>query len=144
MSEKIIVGAIETCALPDLGINEINVRVDTGAKTSSLHVDNIVKTTKGKKPWVQFDIHPNVHNVEQTVRCESPLTDIRRIKSSNGDVEERYIIRTTFRLNEQEWKIDISLTNRSDMSFLMLLGREGMGNRLLVDPSARFVTAGDV
>lgn len=139
--DKIIVGAIETCALPELGINEINVRVDTGAKTSSLHVDNIVKFTKGKKPWVQFDIHPNVHNVEQTTRCEAPLFDIRRIKSSNGDIEERYIIRTIFQLDVHEWAIDISLTNRADMSFMMLLGREGMGHRVLVDPAARFVAS---
>lgn len=140
MNDKFIVGAIESCALPALGIDEINVRIDTGAKTSSLHVDNIAKITKDNKPWVQFDIHPDIHNVAQTTRCESPLADIRSIKSSNGEVEERYIIRTVLRLNQQQWEIDISLTNRADMSFLMLLGREGMGSRLLVDPSARFVT----
>jgi hypothetical protein len=139
MSEKFIVGAIETCSLPDIGIHELNVRIDTGAKTSSLHVDEVAHFRKKGKPWVSFDIHPNIHNVDEVVRCESPVRDIRRIKSSNGEVEERYIIRTPLTLGDQTWAIDISLTDRSEMSFLMLLGREGMGSKLLVDPSETYL-----
>jgi len=136
---KFIVGSIENCDLPTLGINELNVRVDTGAKTSSLHVDQIRKIKKAGKPWVAFAIHPNIHKVDDWIHCEAPLRDIRKIKSSNGVTEERYIIRTTISLNGQVWEIDISLTDRSDMTYLMLLGREGMGNRLLVDPSKTYL-----
>ena len=143
MNDKITVGAIENCKLPNLGIQSLDVRIDTGAKTSSLHVDHIKKFKRDGKPWVSFDIHPTVHQVEETISCESVLKDIRRIKSSNGQVEERYIIHTDFSIGGQSWLIDISLTDRSDMSFLMLLGREGMGNKILVDPSETYLISSD-
>lgn len=139
MREKLIVGSLETCALPDIGIEDIQVRVDTGAKTSSLHVDNLSKSNRDGRTWVEFDLHPDVHNVDQVIRCQAPVHDVRNIKSSNGAAEERYVIKTTFKLAEQSWLIEITLTNRSDMSNLMLLGRQGMGKRLLVDPSKTFL-----
>ncbi len=138
MTEKLIVGCLETCALPELGIEDLQVRVDTGAKTSSLHVDNLKKIRKDGKPWVQFDIHPDIHDVEHIINCRSALNDVRTVKSSNGSSEERFVIETLLELGDQSWPIKISLTDRSDMSYLMLLGREGMGNRLLVDPSKTF------
>jgi hypothetical protein len=143
VAEKFMVGCIENCDLPGLGILDMEVRVDTGAKTSSLHVDNIKKFKKSGKTWVSFDIHPTIHNVDEIIRCESPLRDVRKIKSSNGSSEERYIIRTLLRMNKQEWKIDLSLTDRSDMSYLMLLGREGMLSRIIVDPSETFLLSSD-
>lgn len=136
---KFMVGCIENCDLPGLGISDLEIRVDTGAKTSSLHVDHIKKFKKGGKKWVSFDIHPSVHNVNEVINCEAPLKDVRKIKSSNGVVEERYIIRTSIRMNQQSWDIDISLTNRADMSYLMLLGREAMEDRITVDPSETFL-----
>lgn len=140
-TEKLIVGAIEDCRLPELGIEQLHVRVDTGAKTSSLHVDGLVQFKRRGKPWVKFNIHPTVHNVDDVIECESPVKDIRRIKSSNGGVDERYIIETTLQLGDQSWAIELSLTDRSDMTFMMLLGREGMGKRVLVDPSASFLVS---
>uniref|UniRef100_UPI00374D38DB ATP-dependent zinc protease family protein n=1 Tax=Kordiimonas aquimaris TaxID=707591 RepID=UPI00374D38DB len=137
--EKIIVGCLETCALPELGIEDLQVRVDTGAKTSSLHVDSLKKITKNGKPWIQFDIHPDIYDVAHVMNVEAPLSDIRRVKSSNGATEQRYVITTLLRLAEDAWPIEISLTDRSDMSYLMLLGREGMSDRLLVDPSRTFI-----
>ncbi|MDN3650859.1 RimK/LysX family protein [Reinekea marina] len=137
--QKFMVGSIENCDLPGLGIIDLEVRVDTGAKTSSLHVDHIKKFKKGGKKWVSFDIHPTVHNVDEVITCQAPLRDVRKIKSSNGVTEERYIVRTSIRMNQQEWQIDISLTDRSDMSYLMLLGREAMLNRITVDPSETFL-----
>ncbi len=142
-SHKLLIGAIEECELPDLGIANLHMRVDTGAKTSSLHVDSIKQFHKKGKPWVKFHIHPTVHQVEDTVLCEALVKDIRRIKSSNGSVDERYIIETTLALGQQSWSIDLSLSNRSDMTFLMLLGREGMGSRVLVDPSERFLVSSE-
>ncbi len=140
MTDKIIIGNIENCDLPDLGIFDLQARVDTGAKTSSLHVDNLTRYQNNGKPWVKFDLHPNIHAVGQVVNCSSPLKDIRRIKSSNGASEERYVIGTTFRLGGDSWPIEITLTNRSDMSYLMLFGRQGMGDRVLIDPSTTFLT----
>ena len=139
MAEKLLVGSLEICDLPELGILDMQIRVDTGAKTSSLHVDNIQRFKKNGKPWVSFDIHPDVHQVDQVVNKEAALHDVRRVKSSNGDSEERYVIQTLFKISDQSWPIEITLTNRSDMSNLMLLGREGMSDRIIVDPSQNFI-----
>ncbi|GGA87214.1 ribosomal protein S6 modification protein [Neiella marina] len=137
--KKMVIGSLELCALPELGINDLQIRVDTGAKTSSLHVDNLKQTTKAGRPYVSFDLHPDIYNLEQVVQCQAPLHDSRRIKSSNGGTEVRCVIRTLIRMGEQEWPIEVTLTNREDMSYLMLLGREGMGDRVLVDPSQSFL-----
>lgn len=141
MNNKMIIGNIENFDLPDLGIFDLQVRIDTGAKTSSLHVDSLFRFKKGGKPWVKFEIHPNIHNVTEVVECNAPIQDIRRIKSSNGTTEERYVIKTTVSLGEKSWLIEITLTDRSDMSYLMLFGREGMGDKVLVDPSGTFLLA---
>ncbi|AQQ67772.1 ribosomal protein S6 modification protein [Microbulbifer agarilyticus] len=138
-TSRITIGTIETCNLPELNILDLPVRVDTGAKTSSLHVDNIRRLKKSGRIWIRFEIHPDIHNVDEVVTCESPFFDVRRIKSSNGKSEERYVIKTQLDLGGHQWPIEITLTDRSDMSYLMLLGREGMGNRVLVDPSENFM-----
>lgn len=143
MKNKMVIGNLENCNLPDLGIFDLQVRIDTGAKTSSLHVDNLSRYKKAGKPWVRFIIHSSIHNVEDIVECTSPLHDVRRIKSSNGSSEERYVIKTTVHLGNKSWPIEITLTDRSDMSYLMLLGREAMKDKVLVDPSATFLLNDD-
>ncbi|ASP49674.1 ATP-dependent zinc protease family protein [Cognaticolwellia beringensis] len=139
--QKAIIGRLETIALPELAIADIQVRVDTGAKTSSLHVDNIVKFKKNGKIMVRFDLHPDAYNVDEIVSCEAPIHDIRRVKSSNGTSEQRYVISTPVQLGETLWPIEITLTDRSDMSYLMLFGREAIGTKFLVDPSKVFVSS---
>jgi len=139
--QKIIIGSLETITLPDLAITDIQVRVDTGAKTSSLHVDNIKKFKKNGKVMVRFDLHPDVYNIENMVSCEAPIHDIRRVKSSNGTAEQRYVISTPVKLGSELWPIEITLTDRSDMSYLMLFGREAIGERFLIDPSKAFVNS---
>jgi hypothetical protein len=136
--DRLIIGSLELCALPDLGISELEVRVDTGAKTSSLHVDNIRRFRKKGKLYIEFDLHPDIYDLDQIVRCAAPVVDSRKIKSSNGETEQRYVIQTTFVIGGHRWPIEITLTNRQEMSYLMLLGREGMGNRVYVDPSRAF------
>lgn len=139
MKSKLIVGNLEKCDLPELKIQNLHIRIDTGAKTSSLHVDNLTPFIKNNESWVRFDIHPDIHDVERIIQCESIVHDQRTVKSSNGTSEERYVIQTLFCLGRQSWLIQITLTNRSDMSYLMLFGREGMGDKLLVDPSQQYL-----
>jgi hypothetical protein len=139
MENKITIGSLEDFDLPELGIFGIQVRIDTGAKTSSLHVDNMTRFTKSGKPWVRYDIHPNIHNVDEIINCQSPIKDIRTVKSSNGTSEERYVIKTLVKVGTLVWPIEITLTNREDMSNLMLFGREGMGDKVLIDPSSTFL-----
>lgn len=137
--DRIIIGNLESCNLPQLGIQDLQVRIDTGAKTSSLHVDNLIRFKRRGKPWVRFNLHPELYRLEEVVECETPLIDIRRIKSSNGKSEQRYIIRTDFQLGGKTWPIEISLSNRADMTYLMLLGREAMKGQVLVDPSGTYL-----
>ena len=136
-----IIGHVENIDLPDLGIQQLTVRVDTGAQTSSLHVDNIQRTQLMNKPAVAFDIHPEIHDVEKTVRCTALLHDVRKVKSSNGISEQRYVIKTPAHLGGKVWDIEITLTDRSDMTYLMLLGRQAMGNHFYIDAANAFVAS---
>ena len=139
MNSKLVLGNLELCNLPDIGVHDLEMRVDTGAKTSSLHVDNLEKVIRDGKPWIKFDIHPDIYKIDKLIHCESPLYDIRNIKSSNGMSEQRYIIQTRLQLGSESWMIELSLGDRSDMSYLMLLGRQGMQDKVLVDPSSTFL-----
>jgi hypothetical protein len=136
---KMIVGALEQGDLPELRIFSLNMRVDTGAKTSSLHVDNIQPEEIEGVKWVSFDIHPDIHDVARVVRRSSKLKQIRTIKSSNGEREQRYVIDTQLCMGNQTWSIEVTLTDRSGMTYLMLLGREAMTGRLLVDPDKEYL-----
>jgi|TARA_B110000008_G_scaffold48800_1_gene47527 hypothetical protein len=138
---KIIIGALETCDLPELQIFDLQIRVDTGAKTSSLHVDEIKKERRDGKLGVAFTLHPDMYDVEKVTRCWAPISDVRRIKSSNGAVDQRLIIKTKMVMSTVTKQIEITLSNRSDMSYLMLLGREGIGEDFLVDASTTFLVS---
>lgn len=138
-NNKTIIGRLESIALPELGISDLQVRVDTGAKTSSLHVDNISRSVIDGVHCVSFDIHPDSHNVKRIEKCIAPISDMRKVKSSNGTSEQRYVIQTPIVLGKEQWSIEITLTDRSDMSYLMLFGREALGTRFLVDPSRVFL-----
>ena len=136
---KIVIGALETCDLPELKIFDLQIRVDTGAKTSSLHVDDIKRERRDGKLGVAFTLHPDIYDVKKITHCWALVSDVRRIKSSNGEVEQRLLIKTPMVINDVKKEIEITLSNRSDMSYLMLLGREGMGDDFLVDPSQTFI-----
>ena len=138
---KLIVGCVETCALPDLGIHSIDARIDTGAKTSSIHADNLEEFYKDGESWVRYEIHPNIHNVDELVICESKIQAKRKVKSSNGQAERRYLIKTALELGADSWEIELTLTDRALMNYQMLIGRQGMQSRLLVDPAESFLVS---
>ncbi|MDN4502401.1 RimK/LysX family protein [Alteromonadaceae bacterium BrNp21-10] len=132
------VGVLELCHLPKLEIFNLEARIDTGAQTSSLHVDNIEEFEKDGKLYIRYDIHPDVHDVSKIVARKSLVKSIRSIKSSNGQKENRYVIDTDMVIGAMEWEIEVTLTDRSNMSYLMLVGREAMVGRLVVDPELNF------
>lgn len=136
--KKLLVGSLETCDLPNLGISHLHMRVDTGAKTSSLHVDNIEEFERDGEPWIQFDIHPDIYHVDQVVRREARIKSRRRIKSSNATKQRRYVVETMLSMGGHSWSIELTLTDRSEMSYLMLLGRQGMKGKLIVDPEMQY------
>ena len=139
MNNKQLVGALELCDLPQLKLNGLETWVDTGATTSSLHVDNIVEFKKEKDKWVRFDIHPDTHDVNQVVQREAIVKSIRKVKSSNATYQRRQVIETNILIAGMQWCIELTLTDRSEMKYLMLLGREAMSGRLVVDPEHEFL-----
>ncbi|MDU0354671.1 RimK/LysX family protein [Paraglaciecola aquimarina] len=138
-NKKHLVGALELCDLPDLSLTGLEARVDTGATTSSLHVDNIKEFQRDNKTWISFDIHPDTHDVNKLVQREAIAKSQRKVKSSNGTYEHRYVIETNILIAGMQWKIQLTLTDRSSMKYLMLLGRETMAGRLIVDPEHEFL-----
>jgi len=135
---KIIIGKEEWGALPDLNLPAIKMRIDSGAKTSALHAFNIQIVEEAGKQYARFDIHPVQGNNRLIQNCKALVVDKRQVKSSSGEVESRHVIRTTVRLGDQSWEIEVTLTNRDSMGYRMLLGREAMSKRTLIDPDASF------
>ncbi|KOS05516.1 30S ribosomal protein S6 modification protein RimK [Flavobacterium akiainvivens] len=139
MLDKVIVGSEEWCSFPALGIPTIKARVDSGAKTSALHAINIIPFEKDGGSWVKFDINPIQNNSRAVIHCQAPLVDKRVVKSSSGFREQRYVISTNLQVGDQEWEVEVTLTNRDSMGFRMLLGREAMSGRVLVDPEQKYL-----
>lgn len=141
MKEKMIVGWRETLSLPGLGIEQINAKVDTGARTSCLHAFKVESFTKEETLWVRFWIHPVQRNNDKVTVCEAKVIDERIVRDSGGHEESRYVIQSDVSLGDQTWPIEITLTNRENMDFRMLLGRTAMHHRILVDPTKSFLIA---
>ncbi len=136
MEHKIVIGKEEWCALHELGLPAVKARIDSGAKTSSLHAFNIYPFEEDGKRYVHFDIHP-IQNDRKTIqRCKGLLVDKRHVKSSSGESEKRHVIKTPITLGGETWEIEITLTNRDSMGYRMLLGREAMKERILIDPDS--------
>lgn len=136
---KLILGSEEWCSLPDLGIPAIVARVDSGAKTSALHAINIAPFTIDGEHWVKFDINPIQNNVKTVIHCQAKLIDKRVVKSSSGYKEQRYVIETNLNIGGDNWPIEMTLTNRDSMGYRMLLGRQAMSGKVLVDPEQTYL-----
>jgi ribosomal protein S6--L-glutamate ligase len=137
--DKIIVGSEEWCGLPLLGLPAVKARVDSGAKTSSLHAINIRPFKRNREAWVSFEVHPLQKNDDVVIRCEAPVVDRRTVKSSSGQAERRFVVRTNISIAGQVFEGELTLTNRDSMGYRMLLGREAMVGRMIVDPAAHFL-----
>jgi len=131
---KIVVGSEEWCCLPQINIPGIKARVDSGAKTSALHAVNIIPFKKNGAPWISFDVHPLQNDGKTTIHCEAPIHDKRKVKSSSGTTEIRFVIKTVISIADYNWEIEITLSNRDSMGYRMLLGRQAMSGKMLVDP----------
>lgn len=138
-----IIGSEEWFSLPSFGIPYIKARIDTGAKTSSIDAFNIQKFRKNNQLWVTYEIHPLQNDRKTVIRCESEVIDQRYIRSSSGISEKRYVVQTEIAVGSMQWSIELTLSNRDAMGYRMLLGREAMINRFLVNPAAKLV-CGDV
>lgn len=137
---KLIVGWREWLTLPELGIPAIKAKIDTGARTSALHAFELNTFRERGQLRVRFGIHPLQKRHDIEIFCEADVIDHRMVTDSGGHREKRYVIETPVRLGEQEWSIEVTLTNRDTMLFRMLLGRTAMRRRVLVNPASSFLT----
>jgi len=133
--KELIFGWEEWVELPGLGLPAVRAKVDTGARSSSIHAFMIEPYGRGDKKRVRFGVHPVPERPDVVVFCTAELVDQREITSSNGETELRYIIRTPLRIGGQEWPIEISLTNRESMQYRMLIGRTALHDTIIVDPN---------
>jgi len=131
---KMLIGWREWVALPDLGIPGIKAKVDTGAKTSTLHAFDIVPFEKDGRPCVSFNVHPLQQKKSPAITCTAPLVGKRKITNSDGQSQMRYVVNTKVLIAGKSWDIELTLNNRDSMKFRMLLGRDALKGRLIVDP----------
>jgi hypothetical protein len=136
---SIIVGWREWVALPELGLPAVKAKVDTGAKTSSLHAFDLETFREGGRERVRFGVHPLQENERLTVWAEADVVDERHVTSSSGHEELRVVVRTPLRLGDLTWPVELTLTDRRSMRLRMLLGREALAGRLLVDASTSYL-----
>ncbi|HVY53810.1 MAG TPA: ATP-dependent zinc protease [Gammaproteobacteria bacterium] len=134
-----VLGWREWVSLPELGLHKIKAKVDTGARTSTLHAFSLQPFTENGQEKIRFDIHPLQHNTQTVATCEAEVVDIRWVTDSGGHSEERYVIKTPLVIDGHTWPIEITLTERDTMLFRMLLARNAIRGRFSVDPARSFV-----
>ena len=137
--EKKIIGWREWIDLPDLGIKGIKAKVDTGARSSALHAYDLKIEKSGRKEYAKFKVHPDQDDNKKFKKCRAEIIEYRKVKSSNGQTELRPVIMSTVFLHNETWETEITLTNRDQMGFRMLLGRASFKRRYLVDVSKSYL-----
>jgi hypothetical protein len=128
-----VIGWREWVRLPDLGIRNIKAKVDTGARSSSLHAFEVQEFDRAGERWVRFKVHPVQKRTDSFVQTEAKVLDYRSVRSSSGRVTLRPVIVTRVELLGVTRSIELTLANRDEMGFRMLLGRQAFRRRFLVD-----------
>jgi hypothetical protein len=132
------IGWREYVGLPDLGAPKYRAKIDTGARTSALHATNQRPFRSESGNWVEF--HIPVPGTPRSTRCKARVVERRNIKNTSGIPEERYIIKTTLVLGSRRWPIELSLADRENMGFDLILGRTAVRQRrLLIDPGRSYL-----
>lgn len=133
-----VIGWREWVALPDLGIKSIKVKVDSGARSSSLHAPDLKIFDRDGVQWARFKVHPLQRSNEKTVEVEAVILEFRSVRSSSGIAKMRPVIVTNVKLLGTKWPVELTLASRDEMGFRMLLGREAFRGRFLVDGGKSF------
>lgn len=129
----------EWASLPELGLPAIKAKIDTGARTSALHTFFVERYRHQGQDRVCFHIHPIQQDLDTVVVSHALLKDERLVKDSGGHTEMRYVIETTLQIGDASWPIELTLTNRDNMRFRMLVGRQAINSTFLVNPARSYV-----
>lgn len=129
LKPPLVVGWRELISLPELGLSGIPAKIDTGARTSSLHAKVLEDFVRGGERFLRFAV--DWGGVRHS--CEAVHVDVRGITSSNGEQQERFVIKTPLTIGNLTFRAEISLADRSQMQFPMLIGRTALRRRLVVD-----------
>jgi hypothetical protein len=135
----LIIGWREWLSLPELGVDAIKVKVDTGARTSSLHASEVRIVRRGSVRYAVFKVHPIQRDVHHEVSARAKLIGHRSVRNSGGAEERRPVVETAIEIGGQRWPIELTLTRRDMMGFRMLLGRQAIRGRALVDSGASYL-----
>ena len=138
-ARPVVYGWREWVALPELGVEAIKAKLDTGARTSTLHAFRLKRFRREGLAMVRFEIHPAQRSAASTIRVEAPVRDERRVRDSGGHEQVRPVIVTDIEIDGRRWPIELTLTRRDAMGFRMLLGRQALRGRFMVDASRSFV-----
>ena len=139
MTIKPACGWREWVSLPDLDIKRIKAKIDTGARTSAIHARHIKPYTRHGRTYVSFCVYPTQRSNKDATWCRALLIDERHVRNSGGEAESRYVIRTTLKMGDDSWPIELTLTQRDNMGFRMLLGRTAVRDRVLVDAGRSYL-----
>ena len=137
--QSLTIGWREILSLPVLNVPRVKAKIDTGARTSALHAFNCQEFKLEDRAMIRFEIHPVQRNNKKTILAEAQLLEYRQVRSSGGHAQTRPVILTDVRLGEQQWQIELTLTNRDVMGFRMLLGRQAVRDRFLVNPGKSYL-----
>lgn len=136
-----VVGWREWVALPQLGIDALKAKIDTGARSSSLHAYDMKRFKRRGRSMIRFKVHPIQREFRTVVEAKAELVDLRKVRSSSGVQTLRPVITTALELGDDTWDIEITLIRRDAMGFRMLLGRQALRGHLLVDPGGSFLAS---
>jgi len=134
-----VIGWREWVGLPGLDVRRIKAKIDTGARSSSIHAFDVETYMSADGERVRFSIHPIQTRDDIFINADVPILERRHVRSSNGEVSERIVIRTPLEILQRRVLVDLTLANRDAMGFRMLVGREAIRSRFLVDPAASFL-----
>lgn len=138
--EPKLVGWREWVGLPELGVQMVKAKIDTGARSSALHAWHIKHFERDGERWVAFELHPMQRDNNVVIECEAKVLGVRHVRSSTGVLQRRYVIKTMLELGRRRWPIELTLTARDQMGFRMLLGRTALRRRVIIDPSRSFLS----
>ncbi len=136
--DKVVVGWREWVALPQAGVPWVKAKVDTGARSSSIHAFDLEAHEQDGQEWVRFSIHPWQRSDDDPVELDLPDIDRREVRSSNGQAEQRYAVALDVTLAGRTVTTEMTLSNRDEMGFRMLIGREALERGFLVDASLSY------